>query len=55
MVEIKKMVHDLYDRLVIPELMVETVKPNVHVPNILSITELRIEEMEEERKKKEKE
>lgn len=45
--EIKKMVHELYERSLIPESMVKILIPTVHVSNIWFILELRIKDMEE--------
>lgn len=52
MVEIKKMVHELYDRSVILELVVETVMPTLYILNIQAIPEYRIKETKEEKREK---
>lgn len=50
MVKIKKIVHELYDRLMIPESIVETVMPTAHVSNIWAIPEQKKEETKEEKR-----
>lgn len=50
--ENKKMVHELYDRLIFLELVVGTMMPTVYVPNVWAIQELRIQETKEERIKR---
>lgn len=52
MAEIKKMVHELYNRPMILESMVEIVIPIIHLSNIKAILELRILELKEERRKR---
>lgn len=48
------MVHELCDRLVILEPMIEIVVPIIYVLNIWAILEIRVEETEDERQAKKK-
>lgn len=47
--KIKRMVHELYDKPVILEPVIETVVPTIHVPNIWDILESRVKENQEEK------
>lgn len=52
MVEIKRMVHELYDRLVIPEPVIQIVVPSFHILNIWIILKQRVMEIEDVRQER---